>query len=108
MHKFIFRFVIVCTFRPHTGATSCDLSKVVLDLGLRQRLELSIRVARSHDTDLNVLSIQLTLEGVLQCQYSRVNGVLDVEVVREALLEETLCGGRTLAERGSLPAVEST
>merc|ERR1712224_1018827 len=68
-------------------------------------MEFELWVGTTDDTNLNVVSRQLTLEAVFERKDGGVDRVLDVEVIGVALLEEALSGRGSSSERGCLPAV---
>ena len=73
---------------------------------MRKDFELFIRVRGSDDTNFDVLICELSLEAVLKSKNGSVNGIFNVEIIREALFQEALSLGALLAKSGSLPAIE--
>ena len=77
-----------------------DLTQVILDLGGRENLE---RLVGAHDAHLDVGVIHGTLETLLEGQQSRVDRILQLQVVVVALLEEGLRVDHVLADGAGFP-----
>ena len=76
-----------------------NVGEIVLDLLGREPPE-ALLVA---DADLHVVLVHLSLEALLQGEDGRVHGVLQLELLVEALLEEGLAVDVVLAHGGGLP-----